>query len=146
MNRVKISFPCIGPSGEPEVETMWAISVEHGYEIDSIPFYASGVACGDVVQAVRDGDGVLRHQELVRAGGHSTIRLCFFDLSVVAPIRAELSTLGCASEGSDLPNLVAVDVPPKTDYVEVRKFLVQKTEAGLLDYEESCLAHPLEEL
>ncbi len=55
-----------------------------------------------------------------RASGHSTIRLWFTSASDVPEVRDELKRIGCASELSDLPRLVAVDIPPGIAYANVK--------------------------
>ncbi len=141
MTRVKIAFPCTGPGGTAETETMWAMPVREGYVLDSIPFYATGVSCRDVVSAVQDEYGVLQFVDVVGVGGHSTVRLWLFDSDAVDPVRAALRLLGCASEVSDIHTLIAVDIPRDVDYAVVKALLGKKSEEEVLDYEESCLGH-----
>ncbi len=62
---------------EYDVESLWVIKVDEGYILDNIPFYAMEVACGDTVKARIDEDGALWFDGLVKASGHSTIRLWF---------------------------------------------------------------------
>jgi|GEM_PF-3476506 len=91
-------------SGLREVESLWARATDEGFVLDNIPFYAGSVSCEDVVRGeMRDGQ--LWFAGLVRAGGHSTVRM-------QARVRAQLREMGCPSEGSDLPGLVAVDTRP----------------------------------
>jgi hypothetical protein len=137
--RVKLRFPYENSAGENETETMWALKREDGYEIDNIPFYVKGLALGDVVSARAEADGTLWFSELVRSSGHSTIQLWFSDEHDVQPIRDELKRMGCASEVSDLPRLVAVDVAPGVSYVQVKGFLDQSEHAGTFEYQEACL-------
>lgn len=114
MEHVKVLFEY--DDGTPErceVESLWAIPREDGYQLDNIPFYARGVANGDVVAVRRGPDGELWYDELVKPSGHSTLRLWFAREEDVQKTREELRALGCASELSDLPRLVAVDVPPR---------------------------------
>ena len=141
MKRVKIAFPCEGPSGAAETETMWAVVVDDGYEIDNIPFYAMEVACGDVVAAQSGPLGDLIYTGLVRVGGHSVVRLSFFDAARVPEVRDLLRGMGCSTEISDVRTLLSVDVPPEVPYVEVRRALDLLQNRGVLDYEEACLAH-----
>ena len=137
--RVKLRFPFTNSAGESETETMWTLKRDDGYEIDNIPFYVKELALGDVVSAQREADGTLRFSELVRPSGHSTIRLWFSNEHDVQPIRDELKRKGCASEVSDLPRLVALDVPPSVPYAKVKEFLDQGEHAGTFEYQEACL-------
>lgn len=143
IDRVKILFEY--DSGTPdstEVEAMWAIPTIEGFKLDNIPFYAPGIAVGDIVSASPDPDGTLRFVSLVTPGQHSTVRLWFAKdrESEVHRIRQELRDLGCPSELSDLPRLVAVDIPPTISYDIVRSILDSYESDGVLEYEESCLA------
>jgi Domain of unknown function (DUF4265) len=132
---VKIEFEIEGG----DVETMWAIPLEEGYCIDNIPFYARGVAWGDVVRAVPDSEGRLRFEDLVTPSGHSTVRLWFATAADVIGVRNALRKIGCGSE-LDLERLVAVDIPAEVEYSAVRTFLDGQEKLGVLEYEEGCIA------
>ena len=43
---------------------------------------------------------------------------------------------------SDLPRLVAVDVPPHVPYEGIKTFLEQGEQAGQFEYQEACLGSP----
>lgn len=133
---VKILFEI---EGQNEVESVWATPVEDGYQLDNIPFYAREVALDDVVRVTKDADGALRFDGLVRASGHSTIRLWFASADDAQGTRDELRRLGCPSELSDLDRLVAVDVPPDVAYDDIKAKLDASEKAGVFEYEEACL-------
>ncbi|HSP79036.1 MAG TPA: DUF4265 domain-containing protein [Myxococcaceae bacterium] len=137
--RSKLRFRFQNSMGEDETETMWAFKRDDGYEIDNIPFFVKELALGDVVSAQPDASGVLWYSELVHPSGHSTIHLWFSREEQVEPVREALRHLGCASEVSDLPRLVAVDVPPDVPYEKVKALLEQGEDAGLFEYQEACL-------
>lgn len=122
------------------IESMWTSPYGAYYKIENIPFYTIGFALGDIVSA-KDKDGTLFVDDLVEASGHSTVRIIFFDKTIVAQTRAELRVWGCDSEGSNRYFYVAIDVPPKINYKEVIKPYLEKgfTEERW-DYEEACLA------
>lgn len=144
-DRVKILFEYdSGAVGSKEVESMWAIPTVEGFMLDNIPFYAREISAGDVVSASSDPDGMLRFEALVTPSRHSTVRLWFAKdcESEVPRVRQELRDLGCPSELSDLPRLVAVDIPPTISYDIVRNLLDGYEKIGLLEYEESCLGKP----
>lgn len=128
-----------GVDGFSEVESMWAKPIEGQlFEVDNIPFYASGIALYDKV-SVRNVDGLLYIDSLVHPSGHSTIQLWFADENAVAHTRRELKALGCNSEISDQPRLIAFDVPPTVDYSRIKTLLEAGAEAGKWDYQEACL-------
>jgi hypothetical protein len=137
--RLKVRFPFKNSAGGGETETLWVIKRDTGYEIDNIPFYAQELALGDVVAATPDESGVLWFSELLQPSGHSTLQLWFAQEKNVEPARVALRQLGCPSEVSELPRLVAVDVPPEVPYEKVRKFLEQGEGSGQLEYQEACL-------
>ena len=137
--RVKVRFPFENSEGGSETETLWMIKREAGYELDNIPFYVQELALGDIVVARPDESGALWFSELVRPSGHSTLHLWFAQEKDVEPVRAALRQMGCPSEVSDLPRLVAVDVPPEVPYQRVKAFLQQGEGAGQFEYQEACL-------
>lgn len=136
---VKIYFeiPSVD-SEETEIETIWAIPQGEGFKLDNIPFYAKGVALGDVVSA-KEVDGCLYVDELLKPSGHSTVRLWFADEKDVQAVRAELKAMGCDSEISDQPRLVAVDIPSNVRYEKIREYLDAGESYGKWDYQEACL-------
>ena len=126
-------------SGKQETESLWAIPIHEGYKIDNIPFYVREIALGDVVSAEQKG-GALYFSGLVAPSGHSTVRLWFAKTKIqaVQEVRHFLRERGCPSELSDLPRLVAVDIPPEIDYHELRIFFDDGERAGMFEYEEAC--------
>jgi hypothetical protein len=122
-----------------DAETLWVLPKEDGYEVDNIPFYVRSIACGDLVAAQPDGDGMLCFSGLVRASGNSTIRLLFAREEDVAAVREELRQMGCDSEVSDVSRLVAVDVPPSVKYEGLKAYFEEGERAGRFEYEEGCL-------
>jgi Domain of unknown function (DUF4265) len=122
------------------VESAWAVQREDGYELDNIPFYARSVACADLVAVRADETGRLWYEHVIRPSGHSTVRVLLARKEDVGPLRERLRELGCASEISDMPRLISVDIPPTVKYVDVRKFLDEGEHEGRFEYEEGCLA------
>lgn len=140
MGHVKILFKYDSDvASHYEIESLWALPHEDGYQIDNIPFYVREIADGDIVTAQRGPDGELWYEKLAKPSGHSTIRLWFARAEDVQKTREELRALGCASELSELPRLVAVDVPPDVPYSAVRAKLEQGEREGLFEFEEACL-------
>lgn len=136
---VKLYFEIpIDGTEECDVESVWALPLEHGYKLDNIPFYATGVSFGDVVGA-ENIDGCLYVTNLIEPSGHSTVRIWFSDLSDVLETRKKLESLGCSSEISDQSRLIAVDIPPAVGYEDVRRYFEVGEEHGKWDFEEACL-------
>jgi len=142
MDHAKILFEYDGNTpGQCELESIWACPVSDGFRVDNIPFYVLGIALDDIVSAEMDAGGMLRYKKLVRSSGHSTIRLWFAknDENHVTSVRQMLRELGCESERSDRPRLVAVDIPPAVSYERVRTMLDEQEKLGVFEYEEACL-------
>ena len=135
----KVRFTFQNSEGGDEVESMWCIEREEGYEIDNIPFYVTELASGDIVDVREDEDGLLWFDGLRKPSGNSTIRILFAPEEDVRGVRAELRELGCNSELSDFDRLVSVDVPHAVDYEIVKKFLDEGMREGRFEYEEACL-------
>lgn len=135
----KVRFEFENAEGGTEVESMWAIERAEGYEIDNIPFYVKSIACGDIVSARADDRGQLCFSGLIKASGHSTIRLLFSREEDVGAVREELRRRGCSSEVSDICRLVAVDVPPEVNYEALKVFLDDGERDDHFGYEEACL-------
>jgi hypothetical protein len=138
-DHIKIRFTFENSTGDTEVESMWAVERQGHYEVDNIPFYAKDVACGDLVAARRDDEGALWFTDIVKASGHSTIRLLFAHEDDVQMMRDTLYDMGCASEIGDVTRLVAIDVPPEVEYQKVKTLLDQGEQEGRFEYEEGCL-------
>jgi len=137
-NHVKVLFEVENADERVEIESVWAVPVENGYQIDNVPFYAKEVAYHDIVSAEPNEDGMLHFTCLVSASGHSTVRLWFANEADVAQVRDALRGMGCSSE-LDLSRLVAIDIPPSVPYERVRTYLDQQESAGIFEYEEACL-------
>lgn len=138
-NHVKIYFEIPSEdSGEMEVETVWAVPHGEGFKLDNIPFYAKGFALDDVVSA-KEVDGCLYVDELLKPSGHSTVRLWFADEKAVQSVRAALASMGCDSEISDHPRLVAVDIPPGVEYEKIKEYLDAGEAEEKWNYQEACL-------
>jgi hypothetical protein len=144
-DRVKIAFHLIRDAEDyppADWEHLWAIPRgEDHFELDNIPFFAKEVAAGDLVAAQRDGEDQLIFERVIQSGGHSTVRVIMFDPDQKAAVRRELEKLGCETEGSHLPNLFAVDVPPEAAYTDVMNLLTGKASKDVLDYEEAAVRH-----
>ena len=122
------------------VESLWALPKGDGlFQVDNIPFFATGVAVGDIVLAAQV-DGAILFQEVVQASGHSTLRVAISEAADVPAVRALFEQKGCSVEQSHLPRLIAVDVPPSIPLGSLRPILVAGQEQGRWDYEEACLA------
>jgi hypothetical protein len=147
--RIKILFELKKDDGYPpaEIEQLWAEPLGNNlFKIDNIPFYVKGISCEDVVEASADSRGELRFRSLVRPSTHNTLRVIVFRESPdprpladrVADLRNQLAEIGCSTELSHVPGLVAVD----TDTALIDKALVvlrSGEKANLWEYEEGAV-------
>ncbi len=123
-----------------DYEGLWALPVGEGlFQIDNVPFFARGIAHGDIVSATFEQQE-LRFQEVVRPSGHSTLRLIIYDEKDIPSVRALLEELGCSIERSHIPGLISVDVPPTVSLAVLRKILDEGEAQERWGYEEACLA------
>jgi hypothetical protein len=120
-------------------ELLWAQLVSSGvYRVDNIPFFVRGISLGDEV-CVDTVHGELVYRSVHRQGGHRTIRLLVGDETQVPRIRDELRAIGCSSELSHIPILVAVDVPRDVSAAVIRAYLDRSMHAGTFEYEEGSV-------
>jgi hypothetical protein len=143
---VKIVFPLPKEAdGYPHdaAETLWAWEKAPGlYSIDNIPIFVKGISCGDVVSATGDGE-VLDFAALVESSDNSVFRVYVFDETKVRTVREELLSLGCESELSHVPNLIAVEVPADVAIGPFLTHLMQGSSDKRWDYQEGSLRHSL---
>ncbi|HEX4748446.1 MAG TPA: DUF4265 domain-containing protein [Bryobacteraceae bacterium] len=124
-------------------ESLWAFETEPGlYCVDNIPFYVRGISSGDVISA-EDKGGQLLFRNLVLPSSNSVFRLYVSDADDVQGVRDEFRALGCETELSNLPKLVAVEIPGKVDFGPVGNLLGQGAGIGRWEYEEGVLRHEI---
>lgn len=123
-----------------DYESLWALPSGSNYEIDNIPFFVQGISYGDIVEADNVNDE-LWFRSVVKKSDNSTLRVICFDTSKVMEVRNHLSSLGCSSELSHIEGLFAVDIPENCDYSTIQKYLDQKEQEDILEYEEASIRH-----
>ena len=121
------------------VETLWVEGAGADYKVLNVPFFAQGIALGDIVRGVSE-QGELTFNGKVRESGHSTLRVIVLRKHVFEDIERELTGLGCSMEGSPWGSLFAVDVSSNEQLARVQRVLSLRKVAGDLDYEDACLA------
>ncbi|MDP8979751.1 MAG: DUF4265 domain-containing protein [Acidobacteriota bacterium] len=149
-DRIKILFELKrGEDGYPpaDIEQLWALPLGNNlFKIDNIPFFVTGISCEDVVEASADSEGELRYKSLVTSSPHNTLRVILFRESPdtrpladrVSDLRSQLARIGCSTELSHMPGLVAVDADPAS-INNVIGVLQSGEKANLWEYEEAAL-------
>lgn len=130
-----------------DVEALWAESVgDNLFRIDNVPFFVKGISCDDVVEAVADPEGELRFKSLVKSSAHNTFRVIVFRESPdqrpledrVAELRDRLAEIGCSTELSHAPGLVAIDADAESAN-KALEVLRAGEQSDLWEYEEAAL-------
>jgi len=131
-----------------DYEHLWARPLgDNLYELDNTPFFVRGVSTSDVVVAEPDTDNNLRFKAVKTPSQHTTLRVIVFRETSdaraieerVRDLRTQLTNLGCSSELSHLPGLIAVDVPPEVSVESVTDVLAEGEARDLWEYEEAAL-------
>jgi hypothetical protein len=130
-----------------DAETLWAKRLPDGtFQLDNIPVFVRGVSCEDIIAGEQDeppeGEAGFwyRFRRVVERSGHSTIRLWIDDETRVPQIRLDLREMGCDSEGTYVPRLIAVDVPPESDFNAVMRYIKVGEQRGEWEYEEGSIS------
>ena len=143
----RVVFPLeVDEDGWPPVsaERVWAVPVGSDlYRLENAPWFACGVAHGDVVRAVApDADSWAVYVETVERSGNATIRVVPFRAGPLAgSLQAVLDAfepLGVSGEGSGIHPIVALTVPPDVDLAPVKSLLAAGRADGRWDVEEAC--------
>ncbi|ELR70826.1 hypothetical protein C900_03261 [Fulvivirga imtechensis AK7] len=124
-----------------EIEMLWCIKSGNHYIVDNIPVYVPSVAFKDVVEG-RKVNGELFATQILEVSGNSTVRVLFKNKALIGGTIDKMRLLGCDSEISNIPHLVAFNIPKEIDYFNlVQPYLQEGENKGKWEYEESCLAH-----
>jgi hypothetical protein len=149
-DRIKVAFELRkDEDGYPpaDIEQLWAEPLGNVlFKIDNVRFFVKGISCGDVVEALADPEGELRYKSLVRPSGRSTLRVIVFRESPdtrpltdrVADLRSQLVKIGCCTELSHIPGLIALDAGSASTQKAI-ELLHSGANAEFWDYEEAAL-------
>jgi Domain of unknown function (DUF4265) len=152
-DHVKVHFDLVQDNqGYPPAtsESIWAVPLGQArFHLDNIPFFVCGVSCFDIISARTEANGLLKFDQLVNEGGHSTIRVLFYDnpsdprslTGRASELRNRFRELGCSSEQSHIPGLISIDIPPEVDITEPKLILDAGERDQNWSYEEANLVH-----
>jgi Domain of unknown function (DUF4265) len=130
-------------------EGLWAVPVTPDVvRLDNTPFFARGVATGDLIRVRRNDDGQLQADERLQWSGHCTIRIIVFRDGPLSGSRQRVldmfAPLGVTGEGIEKFSLVALDVPPDADIAAVKRLLHEGEHHGWWEYDEGCISNAWE--
>ncbi|MCA0315446.1 MAG: DUF4265 domain-containing protein [Candidatus Melainabacteria bacterium] len=152
---VKIRFRLEVRDQWPPVDSegLWAVPLgENRYRLDNTPWFVRGIACGDIVIAQADSDGILWFVERDKWGGHMTIRIIPRSDSqtplTLADVIARLNGtgIGLECEGLQQYGIVAIDVLPvsesdgHTGLIKLKDCLSKGEADGLWYFEEGLVS------
>lgn len=109
------------------------------YRMVAPPFFAKNLAIGDLI-AVKDEEGVHYFDDLIEKSGRSTVRILFWDESVITKTLEELRLLGAVVFTLlEVTKYFALDIPAEVDYSPIQEFLETGKVNQLWDFDEACL-------
>jgi len=126
------------------VDALWAKRTATGYQVESTPFYAYGIAPGDTISTTQEGEQVW-FQALQKSAGASVFRIRVKAADDVEQLRAALEEFGCPCHAEPAVRMLAVEVPPSRTLDTLLYYLLTQREAGILDFEEGVLRHAIPE-
>jgi hypothetical protein len=146
--RVRVRFDLPGDgSGWPPAssEGLWAAPLpepDH-VQLDNVPWFARGVADGDVFRVSKDENGVLWAVEKVSWSGNCTIRVIpFRDGPLTGDMKRVLEAFepfSVSGDGIAQYRIVALSIPPEADLVAVKRVLKEGERNGSWAFEEGCI-------
>ena len=130
---VKIVFPLdVDQDGFPPIgsESLNARPEASGFTLDNTPFFVSGIALGDIVEAVPapGGSGNYDFVQVITPSPNKALSIIFLDTGIKDAVCEELRRQGCFCEwgyfgrGGSL-QMLAVSVPDSCPYRPVADFL-----------------------
>ncbi|MCP2337363.1 DUF4265 domain-containing protein [Actinomadura rupiterrae] len=125
------------------VERLWGekTGIRLEVRVVNVPFFARGLAIGDLVQVRPDHD----RRELVfdhhkAKSDHSTIRIVEMEDGCWRNFVADIEALGCHWEVGDVKAMVAIDVPGDVNYATVIDLLLRHKLEGRIGVQEAAIS------
>lgn len=143
---VKIIFPLeVDEEGYPPVssESLNASLAEDGFVLENTPFFVTGVALGDCVEAqpVHGTGARYLFSQVVRSSTSKSLSIIFLDPAVRDPVFQHLKQQGCYCEygefgkSNDL-KMLAVSVPDSCEYDAIAAYLQDHENRQTLSFAE----------
>ena len=124
-------------------ETIWGEPLESGnYKISSIPFFADGIAHGDVVSVEANfEESILRVSSIMQEGGNSTIRVVGTNGTTLQEVLQIFDDLEIDFETLEAYGIAAFNIPFDRDLIaRFKGRLVSSHASATLDYDEGCVS------
>lgn len=126
-------------------ERIWAKKTPAPYqlELQNVPFFVRGIACGDIIKAKPDHERrELVFDGLVKHSGNSTIRIILRDKTPELRDRVLeiFRDAGCTWEFTNVDFHFAVDIPQVANYRPLRATLIDMISTGAIEVEEAFIA------
>jgi Domain of unknown function (DUF4265) len=113
-------------------EQLWARKVgDDIFEVCCIPFFAYGLALGDLVQTRNDPQAEYLVDKVLERKGHTTYRISFQSTDEWRSTIDELRDLGCFVEVRwENSKIVAVDAPSEQIRIKLEAYLIELESNG----------------
>jgi hypothetical protein len=132
--------------GWPPVSTerLWGEKTRVKFEVRVVntPFFARGIAYGDLVQVRPDHDRrELVFERFTAESGHSTVRIVFMNTEARGDVEGGLEAARCSWESTrQFGSLLAVDIPSAVDYRALRAWLRKRADSGAIEFQEGAIS------
>ncbi|UXY15227.1 DUF4265 domain-containing protein [Chitiniphilus purpureus] len=101
-----------GPLPQLGIESMWAEQTGPTMaRLCNVPFFACGVALGDLVQIEQAADGAWKFVEVVQAAEASTLHAFAFSQDEKKQVIDRFAAQGCIVETGPTPAYLAIHIP-----------------------------------
>lgn len=140
---VRVKFDLEVDDGFPPVTAEFLIGKLESIDsvrLDNTPFFAVGVALGDVVKCTGSPPN-LTFASIAAESGHKAISVIFIDNSCQDELFQFLKGLGCYVEFGEFPeyDMLAAAIPPDVAYDNIRKELDTLENEDRISFSELCL-------
>jgi len=140
---VRVRFDLEVDDGFPPISAEVLIgkleSIGH-VRLDNTPFFATGVAFGDIVRCIGCPPNLI-FASIAFESGYRAISVIFIDNSYQEELFQSLKVLGCYVEFGEFPeyDMIAVAIPPDLNYDEIKQKLDKLETEGKISFAELCL-------